>query len=120
MTTSAITHREASHRLLGQSRAGLEAGDLQQASEKAWGAAAQIIKAAAEQRGWSHDQHRYLWIAAQDLAKEADDQEIHDFFVIANGLHVNFYENTFDASRVALNIGRVEQFVDKVEGMLEG
>ena len=119
MTTRAITYREASRQLIAQARAELEAGDLRQASEKAWGAAAQMAKAAASSRGWDRDQHRHLWNAAKDLTNEAGDQEIHDLFVSANGLHINFYENTYDAPMVALNISRVEQFVAKVDDILD-
>ena len=119
MTTRAITYREASRQLIAQARAELEVGDLRQASEKAWGAAAQMAKAAASVRGWDHEQHRHLWSAAKDLTNEAGDQEIHDLFVAANGLHVNFYENTYDPQMVALNIDRVEQFLAKVDGILD-
>ena len=119
MTARAITHREAGRRLIAQARAQLEVGDLRQASEKAWGAAVQMAKAAASSRGWDHDQHRHLWTVAKDLTNEADDQEIHDLFVAANGLHVNFYEDTYDAQMVALNIDRVEQFIAKVDDMLD-
>ena len=119
MTTSAITYRDASRQLIAQARAELEAGDLRQASEKAWGAAAQMAKAAASSRGWDHDQHRNLWTAVKNLANEAGDQEIHELFVSANGLHVNFYEDTYDAQMVALYIGRVEQFIAKVDDILD-
>ena len=120
MTTLAVTYREASRLLLAQALRELEAGDLRQASEKAWGAAAQMVKAAAALRGWEHDQHRYLWIAARDLSDEANDQEIHDLFGAANNLHVNFYENTYDANRVGLYISRVERLLGKLAVMLEG
>ena len=120
MTTVDVTYHEASRRLLAQAHTELEAGDLQQASEKAWGAAAQMVKAAAAQRGWEHDQHRHLWVAARNLSNEAKDQEIHTCFVAANGLHSNFYENTYDAQRVALYTAEVERLVEKVEAMLEG
>ena len=120
MTTLVVTYREASRCLLAQAHTELEAGDLRQASEKAWGAAAQMVKAAAALRGWEHDQHRYLWIAARDLSNEAGDQEIHALFVIANGFHVNFYENTYDANRVGLYISRVERFMGKIEVVLDG
>ena len=120
MTTLVVTYREASRCLLAQAHTELEAGDLRQASEKAWGAAAQMVKAAVALRGWEHDQHRYLWIAARDLSNEAGDQEIHALFVIANGLHVNFYENTYDANRVGLYISRVERFMGKIEVLLDG
>ena len=39
--------------MLDQANAELETGDLRQASEKGWGAAAQIVKAAAQNRGGS-------------------------------------------------------------------
>ena len=120
MTTLDVTYREASHRLLSQAHGELEVGDLQQASEKAWGAAAQMFKAAATLRGWEHDQHRHLWVAARDLSNEANDPEIHTLFVVANGLHVNFYENTYDADKVMLYIAKVDRLVAKVEAMLEG
>ena len=58
-------YRDDSHRLLAQARAELDAGELRQASEKGWGAAALIIKAIAEQRGdWEHSRHRHFATAA--------------------------------------------------------
>ena len=35
----------------------LDQGDLRQASENGWGAAAQMVKAVAEERGWPQDDH---------------------------------------------------------------
>ncbi len=35
--------------------------NLQQASEKLWGAASQIVKAYAEKKGWKNDGHRELF-----------------------------------------------------------
>ena len=46
MTTQ--TYRDASRLLLAQGRAELAAGDVRQASEKGWGAAAQMVKSIAE------------------------------------------------------------------------
>ena len=45
-------YRDDSRSLLAQARDELARGDVRQASEKGWGAAAQILKAVAEQRGW--------------------------------------------------------------------
>ena len=95
MTTSAITYREAGRQLLAQARAELEAGDLRQASEKGWGAAAQMVKAVAETRGWLHNSHRSLFVVVREITEEAADPEIHDLFMFPNGLHINFYEDTF-------------------------
>ena len=57
MTTQ--TYQQASQRFLAQARQELAVGDLPQASEKGWGATAQILKAIAEQRGWEHNRHRH-------------------------------------------------------------
>ena len=44
-------YQRDSRHLLGQAREELAQGDVRQASEKGWGAAAQIVKAVAETRG---------------------------------------------------------------------
>ena len=119
MTTDADTYREAGHRLLEQARVELEAGDLVQASEKAWGAAAQMVKAAAQANGWSHGSHRDLFVAVRDLTNQSGDIEIHDLFAYANYLHTNFYEGSFDAAVVARYLERVREFVAKLNALLE-
>ena len=118
MVTPVVTYREASHRLLGQAHAELDAGDLRQASEKAWGAAAQIVKAAAQLRGWEHDSHRGLFLTINQLTDEVGDPEIHDLFAYPNYLHTNFYENTFGPDEVTRYVVRTEEFVAKVEAIL--
>ena len=54
------TYRAASRELLAKAKQEAR-GHLRQASEKAWGTAAQMVKAIAEQRGWHHDNHRYFF-----------------------------------------------------------
>ena len=90
-----------------------------QASEKAWGAAAQMVKAAAQAQGWSHGSHRDLFVVVRDLTNESGDNEIHDLFAYANYLHTNFYEASFDAAVVERYLGRVREFVAKLDGLLE-
>ncbi len=75
---TAQQYRQASERLLTQARAGLSGGSLAQTSGKGWGAAAQMLKAIAEQRGWEHLRHRYYHIthrAANRLRSETGDTE---------------------------------------------
>ena len=50
-------YRQASERFLAQARQEFADGDLAQASEKGWGATAQMLKAIAQQRGWQHHRH---------------------------------------------------------------
>lgn len=51
------TYQVAIGQLLRQAREELTAGDVRQASEKGWGAAAQILKAIAARRDWEHQGH---------------------------------------------------------------
>ncbi len=117
MTTAPVTYREAAHGLLAQAEAELADGDLRQASEKGWGAAAQMVKAAAEQRGWRHDSHRHLFIAVQDLAGESGDPEADRLFASAHYLHINFYENWLGADVVRDHLTRARQFVARLDAL---
>ena len=91
MTTQ--TYQEASRTLLAQAEAELGLGDVRQASEKGWGAAAQMLKAVAQQRGWAHQSHAALYRTISRLVSETGDDEIRRLFHVAGSLHTNFYEN---------------------------
>ncbi len=119
MVTSDVTYREASRHLLAQAHDEFDAGDLRQASEKAWGAAAQIVKAAAQLRGWDYTSHRGLFVTVNQLADETRDQELHDLFMFVNGLHSNFYENAFSVDKVARNMVKTEEFIAKIDAILD-
>lgn len=101
--------------MLGQSREDLDRGDVRQASEKGWGAAAQIVKSVAEQRGWEHRSHAALFNAVSLLVSETSDAEIRRLFHVASALHVNFYEDWDNADNVASGLDDVQRFVDKLE-----
>ena len=51
---------ELSRKYMRQAQEELDRGDWSQASEKAWGAAAESLKATAAQRGWNHRNHGLL------------------------------------------------------------
>ena len=57
MTTHADHPTDTVNEFLAAARACLAEGDLLQASEKGWGAAARMVKAVAETRGWRHSSH---------------------------------------------------------------
>ena len=113
MTTR--TYRAAARQLLAQARAELTAGDARQASEKGWGAAAQIVKSIAEQRGWPHHGHRHLFRVVQRLQDETQELDLRRLFDVAGALHTNFYEDWLDASAVADRLDDVELFLQKLE-----
>ena len=99
MTTQ--SYREASRHLLAQARIELAAGDVRQALEKGWGAAAQILKAVAEQRGWDHGKHRHLSRVASRLRAELGDRDVFRLYMVADSLHGNFYEDELQPEDVA-------------------
>ena len=113
MTTQ--TYRDASRLLLVQGRAELAAGDVRQASEKGWGAAAQMVKAIAEQRGWQHRNHAALFNAVSRLVDETGDDDIGRLFHIASALHVNFYENWDNPRSIARGLDDMERLLQKLQ-----
>ena len=115
---SQITYREQSRVFLEQAYRELREGDLRQASEKGWGAASQMVKAVAQERGWEHNHHREILRAVSRLRGEMNDQETSRLFWAANALHTNFYEGTMYQDDVEDALERVGQFVDKLEALL--
>ena len=114
------TYREQSRAFLEKAYAELEEGDLHQASEKGWGAAAQILMAVAEERGWEHRSHRLLFGVAGTLASETHSGVLRHGFSAANILHTNFYEGWLDRDSVEAYLDEVRVFVTEAETLLNG
>ena len=93
----------------------LHEGDLIQASEKGWGAAAQMVKAAAEARDWRHNGHGELFRAINRLADETDDRQLRTLFHVANSLHVNFYEGWLPQELVEDGLEQVAELVRRLD-----
>lgn len=117
MTT--LTYQDAARHLLAQGFEELAQEDSRQASEKGWGAAAQMIKAVATSRGWQHDSHASLYRVVSRLVRETGDDGIRSRFSTANGLHQNFYENWGDADYVAGGLRDVRDLLDRLEPLLD-
>ena len=112
------TYRLASRQLLAQARNELAEGDTRQASEKGWGAAAQMVKAIAEQRGWEHKTHRQIWQAVRRVNDENSNIALSRLFRSANHLHSNFYEDLDASSDVTDALNDVERFIDLLEPLM--
>ena len=112
------TYQAASRQLLAQSREELARGDIRQASEKGWGAAAQIVKSVAERRGWAHRSHAALYSVVSRLVHETSDDDIGRLFHVASALHVNFYEDWDNSENVMRALSDVERFLDKLEPLM--
>ena len=108
-------YAELSLRLLRQAQDEFDKGDRLQASEKAWGAAAHAMKAAAERRGWRHNNHGLLFAVASQIAGDTDNPELRTLFSVASALHQNFYEDWQPDISVQEGIENVKRLVEQME-----
>lgn len=83
-----------SHRFIRQAGEELERGDRLQATEKIWGALAQMLKAHGQLRGWMNlGSHRTVGHIAQHMDIEYDGIPVLRAYVAADNGHRNFYDN---------------------------
>ena len=108
-------HLQTSYLFIEQAEEELDRGDILQASEKAWGAAVHVVKAASVQRGWRHGKYGPLRENVQRIAEECDDADLPTLFRVANSLHRNFYEDSLDEEDVRKSIGDVRVFLERIE-----
>ena len=93
----------------------LEKGDYVQASEKFWGAAAEVLKAIAAKREVDIKSHRELYRFVTTLSKETNDSELLRHFSLAGALHHNFYENWLTSEMVVDHSRAVKSLVEKLK-----
>jgi uncharacterized protein (UPF0332 family) len=88
-----------------------------QASEKAWGAAAQMVKAVAAREGRELRSHAALWEYVDELAERLGDVELRRLWRTANALHQNFYENWMPPREVELSVKDVKALLEKLRSV---
>lgn len=119
-----MTQPETEHYLalngkyLAEAEALLKKGDYVQASEKFWGAAAEIVKAVAKERGVTLRAHRSISEFVSTLDEERPDLGLALLFHAANNLHTNFYEDWLDPKMVEKGAEAVRSFVIKMKQLL--
>ena len=111
------TYADTSRELMAQARDELAAGDLLQASEKAWGAAAAAVKCVAELRGWQHYAHLLLNAAAWRISEEYNRPRVLDAMAWANNLHQNYYEYYLGPVEVEKGIETVAELLAILEAV---
>ena len=113
-----LKYQSAASDFLRQAFAELEDGDLRQASEKGWGAAASVVKAVAERRGLQHHSHDSLFEVAALLSNESGDVNIRRDFQMASSLHTNFYEGWLREEMVRDGLNQVQRLLATLEPLL--
>ena len=110
---------QISRRLIQQAREELERGDRLQATEKVWGALAQMLKAHGQQRGWLNlRSHRSVGHIARQLAAEYNDLSLVDAYVAADNGHRNFYDNEMSPPEIEDIITVVASVLPELERAL--
>ena len=110
---------QISRRLIQQAREELAGGERLQATEKVWGAVAQMMKAHGQQRGWLNlGSHRTVGHIARQLAAEYDSRAILDAYVSADNGHRNFYDNEMSPPEISEIIVVVANALPQLEQAL--
>ncbi len=97
----------------------MKTGDVRQAAEKVWGAAALAVKAYAEaMEGRRLTSHRELWEYAKKLAENLGDWA-YDAWMAAQGMHTCFYESWCTKWHVEEALRRIRRLVEAVKEALQ-
>ncbi|MDT7903421.1 MAG: PaREP1 family protein [Caldivirga sp.] len=98
----------------------LNRGDLIQASEKAWGACASVVKAYAEGKGMEHYRHRQLEEAMSRLISErGGDKELISGWGTCLRLHSNFYEGFMTRQDLEASLELVRGFLNRMRSEVQ-
>jgi len=115
----ALEYIEAAKELLSQARVELGKGDVRQAAEKMWGAAALAIKAYAEWReGKRLSSHRELWEYKDIVANELGEW-VRDSWNAGNSMHTCFYENWCTRVDAEKSLAKIEKLVKEIEAKIK-
>ena len=105
---------EAARSLVEEAWEELKKGNVRQAAEKTWGAAALAVKAYAYwKEGRRLTSHRELWMYTDIIAKEFGEW-VNDAWNQAGGMHICFYEGWCSRSHVEAALKQVSRLVDEI------
>ena len=112
---------QQSLQLLERARSYLADGDLHQASEKAWSAAALMAKAVAAANGWTYEKHSDFSIVLNNAWELTGNDQIRPLRAIANDLHGYYYvrKRFLNADVIAADIESVAELVDILAPLTE-
>ncbi len=115
----ALEYIEAAEDLLEEAREELGKGNVRQAAEKLWGAAAIAIKAYAYWReGKRLTSHGELWEYKRRLGDEFGEW-VHDSWASATEMHVCFYEGWCTKKDIKNAYKRIEKLVREIAALIK-
>ena len=106
---------------LAKSREYLAQGDLHQASEKGWGAAAHMAKAVAVAQGWTYETHTDFSDVLYQARELTGNSSLRGLRSIANELHVNYYKRKrhLNANSISEDLESIAQMLDILRPLTE-
>ena len=112
------SYREQSHDFLARAWGYLEDGDLHQAAEKGWGAAAHMAKAVAVAQGWPYRNHEQFLQVVNGAANLLQ-RRLRPWRKSATDLHSFYYwrKEAMDAEDIRENLADVQALAEVMEGL---
>lgn len=114
-------HVNQARDFLAKSREYLTQGDLHQASEKGWGAAAHMVKAVAIAHGWEYERHSDFSQVLNSAYLATGDDRVRLLRGIPNELHGNYYKRKrhLDAGIVGRDLDSTAELMDLLQPLTE-
>ena len=113
------SHKKQAHTFMARAWEYLEAGDLHQASEKGWGAAAHMAKAVAEAQDWEYRNHEQF-LQVVNSAANVLQRRLRPWRKSATDVHSFYYwrKEAMDGDDIRENLRDVEALMGALEGLL--
>ena len=110
-------YRQQAQEFMLKSRQYLADGDLHQASEKGWGAAAWMAKAVAEAQGWKYTRHDEFADVINRARILSGDARLRNLRRAANELHGYYYtrKRFLDAADIGEGLDEISSMLDILE-----
>ena len=114
-------YKQQARDFLAKSWEYLATGDLHQASEKGWGAAAWMTKAVAVAQNWQYDQHAHFNVVLNNVLLTTNNDRLLALREIANGLHRNYYtrKQFLNISIISRELNAAGELLDILEPLTE-
>ena len=112
--TEIADYESQAREFIAKSQDYLTQGDLHQASEKGWGAAAHMAKAVAVAQGWTYDTHSDFSLVIDQARRLTGNSSLSGLRGIANELHGNYYRRKrhLDFDLIREDLERVAEMLD--------
>ena len=119
--SAVVDYRQQAREFLVKSREYLDSGDLHQASEKGWGAAAWMAKAVADTQRWQYSKHDQFFSVMRQARVLSGDARLRNLGNTANTLHGYFYtrKRFLDPDEIAEGLNDVELLLDVMQPLTE-